>query len=86
MSQQRDRAKNGMGFASLERLSEDLLYRMVHMLGLRDKIRLQLVSTKLYALLMKAPPGEGLWGFCDLTETFSNFVAQNGCIDPGARR
>ncbi len=75
-----------MGFASLDKLSEDLLYRIVHLLGLHDKIRLQLVSKKLCAVLMRAPPGEGLWGFCDLTETFSNLVAQDGCIDPGARR
>ena len=58
---------------SLETLPEDVLCQIIRKLDLYDKIRLQLVSRKLHALLAKPPPGDGLWGSCNLSVHFGGY-------------
>ncbi len=67
MSQPRRRGKHKTGRITLECLPDDVLFRIIKPLGLEDKIRLQHVSRKLYDLLLRPPPGEGLWGSFDLS-------------------
>ena len=73
MAQQRDKEKKKMRRVSLEDLPDHLLCQTIGRLDLYDKIRLQLVSRKLHALLTKPPPGDGLWGSCNLSVHFGGY-------------
>ena len=71
---------------SFDCLPEDVLLQIIRPLELMDKIRLQLVSAKLYALLLSPPPGEGLWGEFDLSGKMSDCVDgldDDHSTDPG---
>ena len=86
MPQQRSKERKESRRVSLENLPEDVLCQIIKRLGLYDKIRLQLVSRKLHALLLSPPPGEGLWGECDLSVHFEKFIKKCGYVKPEVRR
>ena len=62
MSHQRRREKSKTGSITLDCLPDDLLFQIIKPLDLQDKTGLQHVSKKLYDLLLRPPPGSGLWG------------------------
>ena len=86
MSEQQSREKKETRRISLEALPEDLLCQVIRRLNLYDKIRLQLVSKKLHALLLSPPPGEGLWGNCNLSLQFEKFVRARRFNEPEVSR
>ncbi len=68
-----------MGPVTLHSLPQDVLCNIIKQLGLHEKAWLQLVSKKLYALLLSFPPEEGVWGECHLSD-FSNSVNPCGSV------
>ncbi len=70
-SRNSSKGKRKMGADNLLALPEETLCQIVRQTDFQDKIQLQRVSRKLNALLMSPPPGEGLWGECDLTTDFN---------------
>lgn len=83
MCQSRSRANEPV---SLETLSEDVLCRIVEELTFDDKLQLQLVSKKLYTLMTHPPQGERVWGRCNLSTKFSEYLEDDGFINSGVRR
>lgn len=71
------------GVENLAALPIDVLCQVVKYLEIHDKLRLQLVCTKFYALLISPPPGEGLWGECHLPTDVS---CAGDYTDPVVRR
>ena len=65
------KGKNNLGADVLLALPDEILCQMIKHLDFQDKIQLQFVCRKLNALLMSPPPGEGLWGKCDLSTDFN---------------
>ncbi len=78
--------KNRMVSGNLACLPVDVLCQITKQLEFDDKLQLQLVSRKLHALLLRPPPGEGLWGDCDLSAVFGERLGKRGYIDPMVRR
>ncbi len=86
MSQQLGRAEKGVGLFALECLPEDVLCQIIKHLSWHDKCQLQLVSRKLYAVMLNPPEGEGLWGECDLSALLSEHVKEDHFIEAAVRR
>ncbi len=65
------KGKTKLGADVFLALPDELLCQIMKHLDFWDKIQLQLVCRKLNALLMSPPPGEGVWGECDLSTDFN---------------
>ena len=79
------RARRKTGPDALQALPEEVLCQIISRLEFRDKLRLQLVCKKVHGLLIRPPPGEGLWGECNLSAEI-RCIEEQGFIDPIVRR
>lgn len=70
---------------TFQALPEEVLCQIIKHLNVHNKLRLQLVCKRVYAMLSISPPGQGLWGECHLSAEF-DCIEEQGFIDPVGRR